>query len=50
MISKGAFIKSKKIHAHVGNPPKNLTTNDKIKPISFQRVRLESEQPKVKMI
>jgi hypothetical protein len=48
MISKKTSIKSKFFFAHVGDPPKKLTTKDKIKPISFQRGGLESEQLRVK--
>ncbi len=37
MISKEHLLKVKQNFAHVGNPPKKLTTKDKIKPISFQK-------------
>jgi hypothetical protein len=48
-MSKGMFtlLKAKQIPIRLGNPPKKLTTGDKIKPLSFQKVGLESKQPGV---
>jgi hypothetical protein len=48
-MSKGMFtlLKAKQIPIRLGNPPKKLTTGDKIKPLSFQKVGPMSEQPEV---
>jgi len=34
-------------HAHISDPPKKHTTRDKTKPLGYQRVGLENEQPRV---
>jgi len=34
-------------HVHVSDPPKKHTTRDKTKPLGYQRVGLENEQPRV---
>jgi hypothetical protein len=44
---KEHLLKAKQTFVHVGDPPKKLTTMDKIKSLSSQRVGLESEQPTV---
>jgi len=45
--SKEHLLETKQTLVHVSNPPKKLVTRDKTKPLRFQRVGPESEQPKV---
>jgi len=44
---KEHLLKTKQTLVCVSNPPKKFTTRDKTKPLGFQRVELESEQPRV---
>jgi hypothetical protein len=44
---KEHLLELKQTLVHVSNPPKKLTTMDKIKPLGFQRVGPKNEQPKV---
>jgi hypothetical protein len=48
MILKENLLKARQIFAHVGNPPKKLTTWGKTKPLGFQKVGFEGRQPRVK--
>jgi hypothetical protein len=41
---KEHLLKARQILVHVGDLPKKPTIGDKIKPLSFQRVGLESRQ------
>ncbi len=45
--SKKHLLKTKQTLVHVSDPPKKLATRDKTKPLGFQRVGPESEQPRV---
>ncbi len=45
--SKEHLLETKQTLVRVNNPPKKLATRDKTKPLGFQRVGPESEQPKV---
>jgi hypothetical protein len=44
---KEYLFKTKHTLVCVSNPPKKFTTRDKTKPLGFQRVEPESEQPRV---
>ncbi len=44
---KEHLLKVKQNFVHVNNLPKKLATEEKIKPLSFQKVGLESKQPGV---
>jgi hypothetical protein len=41
------LLKAKQTLAHVSDSPRKPSTGDKIKPLGFQRVGLESGQPRV---
>jgi hypothetical protein len=45
--SKEHLLEIKQTLVHVNNPLKKLATKDKTKPLGFQKVGPESEQPKV---
>jgi hypothetical protein len=45
--SKEHLLETKQTLVRVSNPPKKLATRDKTKPLGFQRVGPESEQPRV---
>jgi hypothetical protein len=45
--SKEHLLETKQTLVRVNNPPKKLATRDKTKPLGFQRVGPESEQPRV---
>jgi hypothetical protein len=50
MILKEHLLKARQIFAHVGNPPKKLTTWGETKPRGFQKVGFEGRQPRVERV
>jgi len=44
--SKEHLLETKQTLVRVNNPPKKLATRDKTKPLGFQKVGPESEQPR----